>query len=101
MSSHVIETVTFRVTDGVSEEAFLRAADEATAFMRACPGFLRRRLSRQEDGVWVEHIEWASVADANAAAAAIGQDERAQAFVRAIDGPSVRLARSELMISVG
>ncbi|HEU4405995.1 MAG TPA: hypothetical protein VFS43_12075 [Polyangiaceae bacterium] len=101
MKKHVIETVTFRGKDGVAESEFLAAAERATAFMTACAGFLRRRLSRQNDGTWIEHVEWASLEDAKAAAAAIGTDERARAFVRAIDGPSVAMAHSELAISVG
>ena len=101
MNSTVIETVTFRLSDGASPEAFLAAAHDATAFMTDCPGFLRRRLSLQSNGTWIEHIEWAGLADAQAAAARIGTDERARAFVRAIDGPSVVLNHSELKISVG
>lgn len=101
MSHHVIETVSFRLMDGVSQEQFLEVARQATAFMTARPGFRRRRLSCEEGGTWIEHVEWASMADARAAAADIGQDERAQAFLRAIDGPSVRITHSELKISVG
>lgn len=101
MSNHVIETVTFRLTDGVSEERFLEAAQKATAFMSARPGFLRRRLSCEENGTWIEHVEWASMEDAKTAATEIGRDEHARAFVRAIDGPSVKITHSELKISVG
>lgn len=101
MSSPVIETVTFRLMDGVSQEKFLDAAQQATAFMTARPGFRRRRLSCEENGTWIEHVEWASVADAKAAAAEIGNDEQARAFVRAIDGPSVKITHSELKVSVG
>lgn len=101
MSEHMIETVTFRLMADDSEEEFLDAAHRATEFITACPGFLRRRLSCQEDGVWIEHVEWASRADAKAAAAGIGRDERARAFVRAIDGPSVKLSHSGLKVSVG
>ena len=101
MSEHIIETVSFRVTAGVSDEDFLKAAEQATAFMTAQPGFLRRRLSCQEDGIWIEHVEWASMADAKAAAAEIGRDEHARAFVRAIDGPSVKLTHSKLKVTVG
>ncbi|MFN7544109.1 MAG: antibiotic biosynthesis monooxygenase family protein [Acidobacteriota bacterium] len=101
MDEHVIEIVKFRLKDGVSEEHFLQAAREATNFMTSTPGFIRRRLSCGEDGTWYEHVEWASMTNAKAAAEAIGKDERARAFVRAIDGLSVMLTHSELKISVG
>jgi len=101
MSNHVIETVTFRLMDGVPADEFLEAARQASTFITACPGFLRRRLSREEGGTWVEHVEWASMADAKSAAASIGKDANTQAFVRAIDGSSVKLAHSELKVSAG
>ena len=101
MAEHVIETVTFRILDGVSQAEFLAAAQQATSFMAARPGFLRRRLSCEDNGTWIEHVEWASMADAKAAAAAIGADEHARAFVRAIDGPSVKISHSDLKVSVG
>jgi antibiotic biosynthesis monooxygenase (ABM) superfamily enzyme len=101
VSNHVIETVTFRLVDGASQEQFLKAAEQASAFMTARPGFLQRRLSCEENGTWIEHVEWATMADAKAAAAEIGMDEQAQAFLRAIDGPSVKIAHSELKVSVG
>lgn len=101
MTEHVIETVTFRLVDGVPQAQFLEAALRATAFMTARPGFLRRRLSCEENGTWIEHVEWTSLEAAKAAAAEIGRDERARAFVRAIDGPSVKLSHSELKVSVG
>lgn len=101
MSSHVIETVTFRLMPDVSPEQFLEAARQATAFMTARPGFLRRRLSCEANGTWIEHVEWASMEDAQAAAAEIGKDEQARAFVGAIDGPSVTITHSELKVSSG
>jgi hypothetical protein len=101
MSNHVIETVTFGLMDGVSREQFLQAARQVNAFMAARPGFLRRRLSCEESGTWIEHVEWASMADAEAAAASIGGDEHARAFLRTIDAPSVKISHSELKVSVG
>ncbi len=101
MAKHVIETVTFRLVHGASAAEFLKAAEQATAFMLARPGFVRRRLSCEENGTWIEHVEWASMADAKSAAAEIGRDAHARAFVRAVDGPSVRITHSALKISVG
>jgi len=101
LSEHVIESVTFRVRDGVSPEHFLEAARQATAFIVAQPGFVRRRLSCEDDGTWIEHVEWVSMADAKAAAAEIGRDERARAFVDAIDGPSVTIRHAQLKVSAG
>jgi antibiotic biosynthesis monooxygenase (ABM) superfamily enzyme len=101
MSNHIVETVTFQLQAGVSESDFLASAEQATQFMKACPGFLRRRLSREENGNWIEHVEWASMADAEAAAAQIGNSEHTRAFMGAIDGSSVKMAHSHLKASFG
>ena len=101
MDGRVIELVTFRLEAGVEADAFRAAAERATGFMRDQPGFLRRRLSCAEDGLWIEHVEWSGMAEARAAAAAIGKDERAREFVRAVDGESVRLIHAELAVADG
>ena len=100
MAKHVIETVTFRLEDGVSKEAFLDAARSSVCFVRLRPGFIARRLSCAEHGTWVEHIEWASMEDAKSAAAAFARAESVKPFLQCINGPSVRLIHSELEISM-
>ena len=67
MSKPIIEFVTFTLNDGVSREDFAAAARSMSAWVSSQPGFVRRRLSCTEDGTWLEHIEWASMADAKAA----------------------------------
>ncbi len=101
MSRHIIETVTFRLNGEMSEESFLNSAAEATAFMTARPGFICRRLSRQANGTWIEHVEWASMAEAKDAASSIGKDARARAFLSAIEPGSIVISHSELKVSVG
>ena len=101
MSNHVIETVIFRLVEGMHQERFLEAAQQATAFITRRPGFLSRRLSCEENGTWIEHVEWASMADAKAAAAEIEGAEDTRAFMSAIDGPTVKITHSELRVSVG
>lgn len=100
MSAHVMETVQFSLVDGVSESAFMRAAEQSKVFVSACSGFIARRLSRSEDGVWLEQIEWASMQDAKAANAAISDAPDAVAFLKLIDGASVIVRHSELKIGV-
>ncbi len=91
MSNPVIELVLFRTRPDMADDAFLAAADGATAFLRECPGFLRRRLARGADGEWLDHVEWRSMADALDAAARIGDSPAAAAFMAAIEPSSVTL----------
>lgn len=101
MTKHVIETVTFKLEQGVSKEDFLQTVPCSTDFATAQPGFIARRLSCAEDGTWIEHIEWECMADAKRAAAIIGQTESVKPFLKCIDGPSAKLIHSELETSLG
>lgn len=100
MTKHVMETVTFRLIDGVSHEDFAQAAHVMTDWIMTQPGFVSRRLSVAGDGTWVEQVEWASMHDAKAAAATIGKAEGNVPFLKCIDGPSVQMRHSELEIAV-
>jgi len=100
MSKHVIETVTFKLNDGVSREDFIAAAKEMSPWVESRPGFLHRRLSCTEDGTWVEHIQWADMASAKAAAAEIGTAPSNANALSAINGPTVQLMHSELEVVI-
>lgn len=101
MTKHVIETVTFKLEEGISKEDFLETVPCSTDFVTAQPGFISRRLSCAEDGSWIEHIEWESMADAKRAAILIGQTGSVKPFLKCIDGPSAKLIHSELEMSLG
>ncbi|WP_424971587.1 hypothetical protein [Dinoroseobacter sp. S76] len=98
--ARTVETVLFKLVPDADPEAFRSASALVTRFVEQRPGFIARRLSHTEDGIWIEHIEWASLAEAQAAAAAIGTEESLAEFMTAIDGPSVQLFHSTLDISV-
>ena len=101
MTKHVIETVTFKLENGTSKEDFMKTVPCSTDFVTAQPGFIARRLSCAEDGTWIEHVEWESMADAKRAAAVFGQTESMKPFLKCIDGPSATLVHSELETSLG
>jgi hypothetical protein len=100
MPNHVIETVTFKLNDGVSREAFAKAAHAMSAWVTNCDGFVARRLSCGADGTWIEYIEWADMTAAKAAAAGIGKEPGNADFLSAINGPTVIMMHSELEVSV-
>ena len=92
----VAEIVTFRLADGTGEAAFLEAARATGPLLAASPGFVLRHLSRSEDGLWTDHILWASLADAQAAAQAVMADPRALPFLQAIDDASMSMRHATL-----
>lgn len=100
MSKHVIETVLFKLEEGVSKEDFIKHAETMRPFVEGQKGFVHRRLSCTEDGTWIEHIEWESMEDAKSAAANIGSSELTKDFGKAINGPSVQMMHSELEVSL-
>jgi hypothetical protein len=54
------EIVTFRTKDGVADAAYLAAAEKLDPWLKSCPGFITRRLSKSEDGLWTDYLEWTS-----------------------------------------
>lgn len=100
MTRHVMETVTFKLIDNVSREDFAQAAEAMSGWILNQPGFVSRRLSIAGDGTWVEQVEWASMDDAKAAAAAIGKAQGNMPFLKCIDGASVQMRHSELEVAV-
>jgi hypothetical protein len=100
MGNHVIETVTFKLNEGVSREQFADTAKALNDFVTSRPGFIARRLSCSADGEWIEHIEWADMDAAKGAAAAIGSVESNRPFLSAIDGSTVKIHHTELKVSV-
>jgi hypothetical protein len=100
MAQTVVETVTFKLNPGIDAAAFTKAAEGMGTWLGAQPGFMRRRLSCTEDGLWIEHVEWSDMASAKAAAAAIGTAPGNLAFLSAIDGPSAQMMHSTLAVGV-
>ena len=99
MTKHTIETVTFKLNTGVSREAFIGAAQAISVFASNRDGFISRRLSCNDDGLWIEHIEWGTLDAAKSAAAEIGNDPTLGSCMQMIDGPSVELNHTTLEIS--
>ena len=100
MTKHIIETVTFRLKDGVDPADFTKSATAMNAYVTGCTGFISRRLSCNADGLWIEHIEWQDMDAAKGATAGIGAPEGNRPFLSAIDGPSVTMSHTELKVSV-
>jgi Response regulator containing CheY-like receiver domain and AraC-type DNA-binding domain len=85
----VIELVSLRLREGVAEAEFLDAVEAATAFLKSCPGFIRRRLAKGAEDEWVDYLEW-ETRDAARAAASLGRSASGmRAFLRAIDDRSL------------
>lgn len=94
----IIEIVHFRLTTGSSEEEFLVEAEKASQFLKSRQGFVRRQLSKAEDGVWIDHVEWTDMGAARAAADALMKVPSLGAFIAAIDASSAVMGHNRLML---
>ncbi len=70
MHNPMMELVRFRLKEGVTEAAFLAAAAKAQATIAQFPGYMRRTLMQNADGLWVDLVHWRSEVEALAAAEA-------------------------------
>jgi hypothetical protein len=101
MTHPIIETVSFQLANGVSESAFKAEIPASTAFIKARAGFVARRLSCGEDGRWLDHIEWKSLADAQAASEAFMQEPSLMGFAQCIDMDTAEMRHQVLELTEG
>ena len=83
----IIEHHTFRLAEGVDDEAFLGADRRVqTEFSPFRAGFVRRTTARAADGQWLVETLWGTPDDAEAAARS--DDPVMRAFLDCIDAGS-------------
>ncbi len=100
MTNHIIEIVSFKLADGVSDADFLRTVPASNVFLEARAGFISRRLSKGDDGTWLEHVEWENLEAAQTASDAFMKDASLKPMMQAIDGANATMGHNTLMISV-
>lgn len=89
MNADILEVVTFTLKPGADEAKFLADNSAVERFCRNQPGFVSRRLSRDDEGGWIDMVEWADKQSALAAADAVGDAEGVGACFAAIDMDTV------------
>lgn len=97
----VMEIVTFRLTPGITDAAFLAAAMDTGAMVAAQPGFLRRSLLRDDTGEWTDTVAWASLAAAHAAAETVVHDPSFASFGAAIDMTGLTMRHVPILWQMG
>ena len=84
----VVEWAPFRLAEGVSEEALLKASETLQeAFLANQRGFVRRELLRGTDGQWADLVHWEDEAAANAVFAAAGESAICHEYFRLMAMP--------------
>lgn len=95
----VIETVRYRLKEGVTIEQAVKAWEDSQSFARAQPGFLSRKIAVTEEGEMLDHVEWATMEDAKAVAAAFdpGKYPELLGLVQALDESSMVMTHYTVM----
>jgi hypothetical protein len=92
----VIETVRFSLNPGIGAEEIKMAWCGSEGFVRAQPGFQRRRLVEGEDGTWQDIVEWQDMESAKAASAAFDPEAHPELgqLMAAIDPGTVQMSHA-------
>ena len=86
-----VEVVLYRTRPDISETQIIDASDALQMDLEDCPGYLSRRLLRTQDGLWVDMVEWLSLQQAEAAAAAIMERPSAAHFMALVEESSIQM----------
>jgi hypothetical protein len=97
MTNPITEIVTFSLAKGTSPDDFVAISQQSENFVHAQPGFLRRQLSRGEDGQWTDYVLWADMTSAKAAAALFPAQDFAPALMAAIATDTVQLRHEQVL----
>jgi hypothetical protein len=100
MSGPVVEIVTFKLANGVTEDAFIKAGEAAVSFMKTRKGFVSRRLSRSADGTYTDHVTWATIEDAKQSMDASMKEPTLGPFIQSIDPASMKIEHQTLVSQV-
>jgi heme-degrading monooxygenase HmoA len=93
-----VETIRFRLREGVDDSDFLRRNLEVeTTYMAQRRGFTSRQTCRSADGEYLVIVHWATREDAEATVGAFFGAPETQDFLAAVDVSSVTSGSFELV----
>lgn len=97
--SNVFENVQFEFNAGVTDEQGLSAVKASMDFAKEQDGFIKRSLTKNNDGLWVDVIEWKNMNSAKAAGGKFMEDKRNAEFGSLINGPTVKMLHLDCMLA--
>ena len=94
---HVVEIVTYRPKDGVTDAEIVQLTKASQAYIETCGGYLSRSLSRGEDGNWTDRTLWSDMASAKSAQDGFMAHPDGQALAGAIVFESMEMRHEPLV----
>ena len=93
----MLEIVTFRLNEAVTQEQFLTAAAGTEQMLRDRGALTRRFLTVDDDGLWTDVIEWTSLPEALSAAEEVLQHPDFVPFGSMIDPGTVDMRHAAIL----
>ena len=97
----VLETVSFRLNEGVSDHDFLAAAQRTQEALALQSGYVARQLLCDDTGVWTDLVSWHSLEQAKAVAAILEKDSAFGALIGMIDLSTLQMAHTPILWQIG
>ncbi|MFT4765580.1 MAG: hypothetical protein ACI9OH_002692 [Oleispira sp.] len=92
----ILELVTFKLANGISDEAFLVENEHLNHWVKSQPGFEYRALAQANDGSWTDTVFWQSMEAASAAQQRFGEEPSLQGMMKVIDMESVKVEHQKI-----
>jgi hypothetical protein len=96
----VAEIVTYRLQSGADPQAHLAAARQTMPFLRSTGAVINRTLSRDDTGLWTDHILWTSLKAAKQTEALAMQRPEFNTFFSMIDETGLTLGHAPVMLQM-
>jgi predicted enzyme related to lactoylglutathione lyase len=97
----ILEVVLFRAKAGVSDEEVLQGSAQIQPWLAGAAGYLKREVSKGEDGQWVDIVHWRSLAEAQQAAEQLMAEPTAAEFMRMLDPESITMLHVQQQVTFG
>ena len=101
LAAATVEVVFYTARPGVSDEQILAVSEALQRDVARCPGYIGRRLLKNEDGQWLDLVDWASLDAALAAADVIMERPAAREFMALVEPDTIRIMHFALQETYG
>lgn len=96
MTKNVLEVVEFALNEGVTTQGFLAEVEKTNAFLSTLPGFINRRLGQNDQGLWIDVVEWDTMKAAKDAAELFMTADVVQGFASMINHETIRMGHFDV-----
>lgn len=93
----VAEIASFQLNEGITDADFIEISKASEAFVAAAEGFISRKLSKGEDGVWTDYVLWQDMNAAQVAGKAFFEQDFCQTLMAAIDSDTVLMRHQHVL----